>query len=341
MTPKQQESAMTRSWMPVLIMSTLAACSPYVYPQEIAGFGTGVDAVVAGYRTGRQAVDGIVAQQQGAADAAVRARLLLLPGCDQMDPVGSPPRLPDCAVVAFDARANLGPTAAQRALADAAPAFDALKAYAEALTAVTLAGDDTKLNHATQALTTAAGGVVRDIGKARPATAPASALVSPVGGLFGMGLTLWLDQRRLAVLRRTVPEADPSVQQLGQTVEAALADIRAQQVLQLGSLLRSDAEVFEVAEVSQLDVADYRDRRVMLESAVAAFKQARSADPAATVAKMLSAHRQLAQALQADTGQAAAMLSDVHSFIEAAEALKNAIEAAPTTPVKRPSPAHR
>jgi hypothetical protein len=99
--------------------------------------------------------------------------------------------------------------------------------------------------------------------------------------------------------------------------------------------------VFEVAAVSLLGVADYRDRRAVLESAVAAFNQARSADPAATVAKMLAAHRQLAQALQADTGQSAAMLSDVHSFIEAAEALKNAIEAAPTTPVKRPSPAHK
>ncbi len=332
---------MPRSWIPVLLLSILAACSPYVYPQEIAGFGTGVDAVVAGYQTGRQAVDSIVAQQQEAADAAVRARLLLLPGCNQMDPVGTSPRLPDCAVVAFGATASPGPTAAQQALADAAPAFDALKAYAAALTAVTAAGDETKLNQATQTLTTAAGGMIREIGKVRPAAAPTRALDAPAGDLFGMGLTLWLDQRRLAVLRRTVPEADPSVQQLGQTVEAALADIRAQQVRQLGSLLRSDAEAFEVAAVSLLSMTDYRDRRAVLEAAVATFNQARAADPAATVAKMLTAHRQLAQALRGDTGQAAAVQSEVQSFIAAAENLKDAIGTAPTTPVKRPSSAHK
>ncbi len=317
---------------------TLSACSPYVYSQEIAGFGSGVDAVVASYRSGQQAVDAIAVQQRQAAEAAARTRLRLLPGCDQTDPSGTPPRLPDCAVVAFGATTVAAPAALQRNLADAAPAFDALQAYAAALTAVTAAPDGTALNQATQSLITVAGGMAGSIAKLKRKVPPDAPLIAPVGDLIGQAITLLLDQQRLAALRSTVPVVDPYVQVLGQTVRAALADIRAQQVLQLGSALRGDAEPLEVPAVARLSVADYQSKLAVLQARVAAFNQARTADPTATIDAMVNAHHQLALALHANTGQGAAVLRSVQAFVSAAETLKVAIGVPAAAPARSPTP---
>jgi hypothetical protein len=336
-----------RTLVLLLGAATLSACSPYVYDREIAGFSAGVDAVVASYQGGRQAVDTAIVERQLAADATARTRLLLLPGCDQTDPSGTPPRLPDCAVVPFDAKAAPAPTAVQLDLADAAPAFNALKVYAAALTAVTSASDEAALNQATRSLTGAVAAAVGTAATLQPKAAPVAALVEPVGGLLGQGIALWLDQRRLAALRRMVPVMDPEAQVLGQTVWAALADIRAQRSLQLGAEVRGAAEPLEGQAVSKLSPPDYQSKRTALEARIAAFNQARAADPAATVATLVDAHHQLAQALLANVGQGAAVLARVQAFVIAAETLKTAIgapaiatakataPAAPTTPASR------
>jgi len=320
---------MGRTWslVPLLGMAALCACSPYVYNQEITGFGTGVDAVVASYQTGRQAVDTIVAAQRQADYAGGRKRLLLLPGCDQTDPDGTPPRLADCDVVAFSAPSAPPPAPVQQNLVDAASAFNALKAYAAALTAVTDAADETALNLATQSLTTAASGMAGAVAKRRPDAAKASARVAPASGLLGLGVTLWLDQRRLAALRDTVPMVDPSVQMVGQTVQAALAAIRAQQLLQLGSEVRRDAEPFEVSAVGRLGLGDYQSRLAVLWDRIAAFNQARAADPAAVVTGMMNAHHQLALALQGNAGPATTVQTGVQAFVAAAEKLTAAMPA--------------
>jgi hypothetical protein len=317
----------------------LSACSPYVYNQEITGFSNGVDTVAASYQSGQQAVDTIVTQRQQAADATARTRLLLLPGCDQTDPSGTPPKLPDCAIVAWSATAAPPPTVVQKDLADAAPAFDALKAYAASLTAVTAAADETALRQASQSLTTAANGLAGTVAKLAPAASPAGGFVTPVGGVISQGITLYLDQRRLAVLRSTVPAVDPDVQVLGQTVQAALLDIRAQQLLQLGTDLRSDAEPLEVAAASKLSPADYQSKLAALQVRIAAFNQARAADPTGTVAAMVSAHHQLAAALEANSGQQMAVLAAVQTFVTAAGQFKTAVvaadKAAPASPARK------
>ena len=114
MTRPQRGNAMARYPILLLTVTTLSACSPYVYDQEITGFSTGVTAVAASYRSGQQAIDAILAQQRQAAEATARTRLLLLPGCDQSEPSGNPPKLPDCAAVPFGAQAAPAPAAVQR-----------------------------------------------------------------------------------------------------------------------------------------------------------------------------------------------------------------------------------
>jgi hypothetical protein len=330
-------TAVTGSKILVLLpgATTLAACSPYVYTQEISGFSNGVDAVVSSYQTGRQAVETIIVQQRQAADIAARTRLILLPGCDQRDPSGTPPKLPDCAVAPFGATTAPLPTAVQKGLTDAAPAFGALKAYAASLAAVTTAADETALNQAAQSLTAASSGLVGAVAELAPAAAPASSLITPVGNLIGQGVSLYLDQRRYAALRSTVPTVDPAVRALAQTVEAALRAIRARQLAQLLRELHSDAEPLEIASVAKLSQGDYQSKLATLESKVTAFNEARAADPAATVTMMVNAHRQLAQALQDNTGQGMAVLTTVQGFATAAGQLKTAIDAASDATVRK------
>ena len=320
----------SRAFALLLGMATLSACSPYVYNQEITGFSNGVTAVVSSYQTGTQAVDASIVQQQQATEANARVRLVLLPGCDHMDPSGTPPKLPDCAVVALGTTAAPAPTGVETHLANAAPAFDALKAYAAALSAITAAADDTALTQATQSMTTAENGLASAVAKVAPAAAKDTGLVTPVSTLIGQGIAFYLDQRRYAVLRSTVPAMDDNVKVLGQTVQAALADIRAQQLAQLGPGLHSDAEPFKSAAISKLSVSDYQSKLAALEAKVAAYNQARAVDPAATVTTMVNAHHQLAVALDANTGQAMAVLTSVQTFAAAAAQLKTAVTAAST-----------
>ena len=321
----------------LLGLSTLSGCSPYVYKQEITAFSGGVDAVVSSYQSGRQAIDTIAVQQRQAADAAARTRLLLLPGCDQIDPDGNPPGLPDCAIVAFSAKSVSTPTSAQRTLADAAPAFDALKAYAGALTAVTESADEAALNQATQTLTTAAGGLASAAAKLRPAAAHAGAAVAPVGGLIGDAIAVYLDQRRLVALHRTVPVADAVVQALGQVAQGALIDIRAQQLLLLGRELRADARPLEIPTVGKLGAAEYEAKLAALQTEIAVFNRVRGGDPAAAVAGMVNAHRELALALRSDAGQQAAVETAVQTFVDAAEKLRVADGTVPKTLAKAPA----
>jgi len=332
----------------LLAYGALSACSAGTYQAEIAGFGAGVDAVVTSYRSGQQAVDDIVAQQRLAADAAARSRVLLLPGCDQTDPAGHPPYLPDCDAVAAGAQAVPPPTPVQQNLAHAAPAFNALKAYAAAVSAVAAAADDAALTRTAQSLGAAADGLAKVLAKPKPAAdrkapiapadsliapansliAPTNSLIAPADSLITRGITLYLDQRRLAALRHAVPAADAAVQALGSTLQAALADIRVQTLLQLERGLRSAAEPLEVASVGRLSVADYQSRRRLLQTRIAAFNEARTADPDATVAAMVKAHHLLALALQAGDAPLVAPLTSVQAFVAAAGSLQAALTTA-------------
>lgn len=117
--------------------------------------------------------------------------------------------------------------------------------------------------------------------------APDRALVVSGGSLVSQGLAFYLDQRRLAVLRGTVPKVDPDVQVLGRAIQAALLTIQLQQLRQLDRDLLCNSEPLEAATVGQLSEADYQSKCAALEYEMTAFNQARAADPAATVTAMV------------------------------------------------------
>jgi hypothetical protein len=324
---------------PLGILISISACSPYLYTQEISGFSTGVNDVVASYQAGRQSIDAAAGQRRDARLAAGRTRLMLLPGCDQTAPAGTPPKLPECAIVTFGASSVPPPNAVQKALAGAASAFDALKSYAAALVAVASANDAAALNQAAARVTTATGDMAAAVGRLAPRAAPADAFVGPSGELLGQGIEFYLDQRRLAALRSTVLAADPAVNGLGQVVSAALLDIWQQQLRQLGPAMRRAAEPFEVLSVNKLTIADYQDKLSMLETRVAAYTQARAVNPTATARALVAAHHRLAQALMSNPGQDQTVLAAVRAFAASAGKLKTAFESASTSAAPPKAPA--
>src|SRR5579859_3743788 len=315
-------------------LAVVSGCSPYVYNQEITSFGNGVTSVVSTYQSGQQAIDASVAQKEIATEAAARTRLSLLDGCSHMDPSGTPPKLPACAVVKFGTTTAPTPSADQKALTDAAPAFNALKTYAAGLAAVTNAADDTTLNTATQGLTTAANGLATAVTKIDPGAKAAGSLVTPLGSLIGQGISIYLDQRRYAVLKATVPAMDSNVAVIGKTVQAALLVIRAQQLEQLEDNLLDASQPLNVDTVGKLSESDYQTKLATLEAQVAAFNLARTADPATTITAMVNTHHELSQALQADTGQATAVLTEAENFATAAGQLQTAVTMASAATTK-------
>jgi hypothetical protein len=314
-------------WFASAAATLLAACSPYVYHQEITGFANGVETVAAAHEAGAQDLATRVDLQRRAARVAARQRLDFLPGCDAVDPRGDPPRLAECAVVSFGDERSPAPTLEQAHLANDGPLFAALRAYAKSLAAVSNAADSDALKLATQGFVDAAGRLSDAVAKVVP-TAPGSTLVGPIGGLIGEGIDFYLDSRRLHVLREVVPAVDPAIAVLGQTVEADLRLIRANQVAQLQKELHADAAPLQSESVQSLSDGDYGNRLDTLQNRVVALNQARAADPRAVAQTMVAAHRELAAALRDNSRQALPVIEAVTAFATAASQAQAAIAAA-------------
>lgn len=302
----------------------LAACSPYSYNQEIASFSNSVDTIALAHQAGKQSIATQIATDQQESWVANRQRLNLLPGCDAVDPRGIPPKLPDCSIVTFGTTAAQ-PMSVQVRLANDDPVFVALKAYTQALAAVTNATDADQLAQATQGLTAATSGLANTVAKVAPSMTAESSLVAPVGALLGQGILFYLDSRRHAALRDAVLAVDPSIRVLGQTIEADLYVIRAHQIEYLQRDLHGSLAPFRDSPGS-LSEADYRAKYTALQAKIDVIKQARAVDPKATAAAMVNAHHLLATALKDDTGQTSSTLTELTNFATAAGQVKAAID---------------
>ncbi len=310
-----------------ICIAGISACSPYVYNQEILTFGNGVNSAVSSYQTGQQSVATLVLQDQQADYVKANAKLTLEDGC--LDSNALPPSLPGCSIVPLGADPSLlskrtqSEVAAQAQVTRAAQIFDALKIYAAALTAVTNATDDATLNQASQSLLTAAGTFSTSVAKVVPEAALPNAVIPPATSLIKMGITSYLDRQRYAALRATVPAMNPFVATAGETMRNALLSIRQ---LQLGHMvydLTIAKEPFETGAANKLNQPEYQAHLAALQSNVTAFNQARASDPSATVSAMIEAHKQLAAALENDTGQTQAVLTATVNFATAAGQIKD------------------
>ncbi len=314
-----------RTFTAIVAACLLASCSPYVYKQEISAFNNGVDAVTASYETGRQSIADTIAQDQQQAFVSGRAKLDLLDGCDEVDPSGNPPKLSPCAVTRFPATNPPAPPAVETALANAAPAFEALKNYAAALNAITNAADDAQLTAATQSLTSSVDRLTTAAATLSSGPAPPQSVINASSGVVDQLLTVYLDSRRYEVLRNTVPAVDSSIATLAQTVKAALLAIRAQQLVRLQREMHAAQAPLQSATVGKLSAAEYQNDLAILQIKVVAFNQLRVIDPQVAVNGLVDAHHQLAQALQNDTRQAQPVYTATINFLNSAAQLQSAV----------------
>ncbi|MDE2166102.1 MAG: hypothetical protein KGJ66_07170 [Alphaproteobacteria bacterium] len=309
----------------VLAACLLASCSPYVYKQEIGAFNDGVTAIIASYESGRKSVGDAIAQDQQQAFISGRVKLDLLDGCDQVDPSGTPPRLPPCAVTKFPATKPPVQPPIETTLANAAPDFDALRNYAAALSAITNASDDAQLTAATQSLISSVDGLTTAAASLSSAPAPPQSVINASGSIIGRLVAVYLDTRRYDVLRNTVPAADTSIRTISQTVKAALLAIRAQQLLRLEKEMHAAEAPLQSDSVSKLSAAEYQSDLAILQAKVVMFNQLRAIDPQVAVGALVDAHHKLAQALQNDTRQAQPVYVATVNFLNAAAQLQSAV----------------
>lgn len=311
-------------------LASLVACSPYVYNQEITNFSNGVNSIESSYQTGQQAIATLVLQDQQSDYVNNKAKLTLANGC--LDSNALPPTLPECAIVPFSsskvplADQTQSDIASYAQLTRAGQTFDALKAYTAALTAVSNATDDATLDQASQSLQTAIGNFATEASKVAPKDASLNTAATIVKIPVNSIIITALDAKRYAALKATVPTVDPFIAASSKTLTDALLSIRQVQLAHMVDDMTDAAEPFESGDAGKLTQSGYQNQLAALQSKVAAFNQARLSNPSATISSMIEAHKQLATALQNNTGQSQAIATAVLNFATAAGQLKTAVD---------------
>lgn len=304
-----------------------SACSPYVYKSEINTFSAGVEAVAETYDSGRKEVATALSQKRTQDLIDRRARIGLTPGCANMIGDGALNHFPDCRVAPFGEEALPPPTREQMIVADAAPAFAALKGYAASLAAVTNAADDATLTAASQDLANSLADLATAAAKLKPGVDAQNDAIKAGGAAFGLFATAYLDHRRLEALRSNVPAADQPIKVLAVAMADVLKTIRLQRLALMSQSLRAAAQPFEEAETEQARrKLDYKTAVPELQAKAEAFTKARLADPDAAVAAMVEAHHQLAVAIRDDAKQVKPVIDAAKAFYKAAKQLQEALK---------------
>jgi hypothetical protein len=312
----------------VVFALAISGCSPYVYQTEISTFGKGVDSFVSSYAAGKQALADDATADREAAWVASRVRLQYLPGCVVLNPVGNPPALPDCGVVRVGNSALPSPSPAQVLAADpkAAAVFSALSDYSTALQAITNATDNSNLAAATQSLDTAAGKAASAVTTAAPAAKVNANTAAASVGVLTEGITLYLNERRLAVLRKYVIPMQETVAILASVGAKTLDTINNDRETRLIHLIGADDRPL-LAGTQRLSAAAYQADEHKLNSDVAALNALRTTNPIATGQALISAHAKLVAALQDNSGQIQPILTAISAFVTQAGQLQSAIAA--------------
>jgi hypothetical protein len=316
----------------LVVLPALGACSPYVYQNEINGFGTGVTAVVSSYTAGVQKVADNFAAEREAGWIASNSRLHILPGCMILKPAGNPPALPPCGVVPID-EAALPPSPALLAkLQGDAPIFKALGDYAAALQAITNASDNDSLTKAVQGANTALSGLANAVAKINPGAKAQAGIATAATGLLGEGINLYLNERRLTALRRIVPPLQPAIKTIAFYVGEELEVVEEQEAGAIQKRL--------VAEQIALNGPAAQRQTVLTQADadVAALNQLRASDPRKTAAALSTAHAALVAALNDPSRQIGPLIDAVSAFAAQAQQLQAAIASLPSTAVPAQKP---
>jgi hypothetical protein len=187
-----------------VLVSLLAACSPYSYSKEIAAISTNVNKLSDAYTASFDAITADRAAELQAEAISRRSRKkpteIKIGGPCEDEGV---PKDGDAAPCALYIQGQPEPqwTAAERQRKPALEALQALKDYAEALAAVTNAQDRAAYDAAVGRLSGAVGTILSPLDAAAPGS---SAVVSAGINVFGWLVGTALDEQRYDTLKKTV-----------------------------------------------------------------------------------------------------------------------------------------
>jgi hypothetical protein len=200
------------------------------------------------------------------------------------------------------------------------------------LQAITNATDNDNLTKATQGLDTAVGKLSSAVAKAAPAAKVNANVASAGVGVLTQGIAIYLNQRRLAVLRADVIPMQDTIAALAAAAAKTIDTINNDRETRLLRLIGEDNKPL-LADTQRLTAAAYQSYQEKLVADVAALDTLRATNPIATGKALIDAHAKLVSALQDNSGQVQPILAAISSFATQASQLQSAVAAgAPTKP---------
>lgn len=327
--PRVDSLTKVRAGVLVAVLAALSACSPYVYKDEIAAFGGGVDKSVAAFGALHPA---LVAYETAERDKELLAFASdnIMPaisdGCEVLrtayvsrlakaleNPTGDLLTATDFAACIVEPVPDADP---QIGLPNLTALGETLKAYAAALVAITDAGDEEELRSAFTNFNTSAvslvGAVNKELEKKQKEKVSAMAnLVEETGLIF-------LRQRRFNALKKAVNSSNEVVS----TAAILLADAA---FAIYGPTLTAKKDALDEAADAATNVPSdtYISVWTSLQTARTAYLQAFKDSPVSAFAKIQTTHEALRKSINNPKNQA-----QLNATLANAKALKKTAEAA-------------
>jgi hypothetical protein len=320
-----------------VLLLTVAACAPYDFSRQAAGFAADVDKVSDGVAATDDALatDRATAVQLHLDDA--RARVEKSPACEV--PVSKGVKGSDAPCLIF-AR-NGAPSAPSQVEQQLARSMDAMAAWrdsARALAAGTNAADRAAYDAAVGKLADAVGGLA---GAAGPAGAAAGTAVTAGAHTVGWLIGEALDEQRFDSLTAAVnavgtapPGSETTIRIVTDAIGKGLLVARAERLDTLNTELDEDIAGLGPA----LPDTAYRQRLADAEALAATIQSLRAADPAAAANALNAAHAALVKAVNDPSRDAAGLDKALAQFAAQAQALRTDLTAGAAPHAAAPKP---
>jgi hypothetical protein len=309
---------MRLSW---LLLFGLAACSPYSFSNEVAGFSRGVDDLSSGFTEGFAALAADRASKTQLDLIVSRAEVKRTSSCLTPDPNSIP-----CELYTGKTEPTLSEVEGLRVRTMSA--VTVLRGYAHALVAVTNAAD----RAAYDAAVTQLSGSVGELAKNADAAAPGASIVAPAAvNLAGWVVGTALDQQRFESLKAGVnavgtapPGGKSPIAKVAQALGAGLLALSQERQ----TVLIAEAGILQRRLKPSLSDSEYGQGLSDTQAVLNVLDGVRQADPTAAANALVDAHDELLAAVNDPKRSYASLLQAVGDFADRAAALQAALAAA-------------
>jgi len=310
-----------------LLLSSLAACSPYNFSKEVSAVSIGVDQLSDGFTSGYAALAADRATKVQLELTGARAKVGLATSCLVPAPSSSKDQVP-CALFRLGGTPPaLSGIELERDRTTALLAV--LKDYAHALVAVTNAADRTAYNAAVAQLASTVGSLAKEAG---PQGGAASTVAPAAVNLIGWVVGTALDEQRFESLKAGVTAASTPLAN-GEVPINYVVTTAGDGLFALSKarqrVLIEEMNILIARLGPSLTDAAYRQGLSDAQAVVAVLDGLHHADPTAAAKGLVKAHEALVAAVDDPTRNYPGLVKAVDDFAAQAVALQNALTAAP------------